>query len=140
MGATPAGPFLFLIGLISESPNPEPRVPSPYLQRERELDGDQHRHRLAEALARHEAPLLGGRNGFLIEAEARIQRTDDLALRHRALGGHDAVEHRGPLDLGPHRIGRVFRLHFPEQPRVFDAGARPVRTAAEAAAPPRAQA
>ena len=86
-------------------------------QRERQFDGDQHRHRLAQPLAGREPPLPRGLDGLLIEAEARVERAHDLALAHRAVGCDHAVEHRGPLDLRAHRVGGVLRLHFAQQPR-----------------------
>ena len=101
---------------------------------ERELDGDEHRHRFAEARAGTEAPLLGGLDGFLVETERAVEPADHLDAADGAIGHHHAFEPHGALHLRTHRIGGVGRLHLAHELRDGDAVARTEGAAAGAAA------
>ena len=77
----------------------------------------ENRNRLAEARAGREAPLLGRLDRFLIEAEDRVERPDDLNVADRAVRPHDALEQDRALDLRAHRVRGVLRLHFAQDAR-----------------------
>src|SRR4029453_19456183 len=98
-----------------------PRSRTPELRRganprsakgECELDFDEHRHRLTKAGAGAEPPAANRLHGFLIEAEGRIERADDLNLADAAVGQDDPLHHDDPLDLLAHRVTGVAPLHF----------------------------
>src|SRR6185436_13764243 len=99
-------------------------------ERERQLDGDQDRNRLAESRARRETPLLRGFDGFLIEAEDAVERSQNLHVAHRTVRPDDALEQHRALDLRAHGVGGVLRLHLAQHARDCDAVARTVRAAA----------
>src|SRR6185503_13046041 len=106
----------------------------PLSQRKSQLDRDLHGDRLAEAGAGREAPFSCGGDGLLIEAEGRVERTDDLHIADRAVRPDDALEQDRALDLRAHRVGGVLRPLFVQHARKRDAVAGPVDAAAGAAA------
>ena len=99
----------------------------------------QDRHRLTHARAGREAPLSRRVDRFLIQAERRVERSDDLNVADAAVGFHDALEQHRALHLRAHRVGGVLRLHFAKHARQRDAVARTVHAAAGPAAASLAQ-
>src|SRR5262245_3542441 len=83
--------------------------------------------------ARRKLPLAGSLDGFLIEAERGIERTNDFDVAHRTVGADHAFEQHSSLNLRPPGWGCVKRLHFLEQAGCFDSVARTEESAARAA-------
>ena len=65
-------------------------------KRERQLDGNENRHRLAEACTRRETPLLGRLDGFLIETEGGIKRANHLHVTDGPVRADDAFKQQTP--------------------------------------------
>ena len=74
-----------------------------------------------------------GHDRLLVESEVPIERPDDGHVADRAIRQDDGLEQDGTLDLGAHRLGRVFWLALPDDLRYFDAVTRSVHAAAGAA-------
>src|SRR5262245_9239656 len=102
-------------------------------ERERQFDRHEHSDGLSEARAGTEPPLLGGLDRFLVETEGGVERAHDLDAANAAIRQDDTFEEHRALDLGPHRVGGVLRLHFLRGLRQLHTVARPVRAAAGAA-------
>src|SRR5580765_1882785 len=111
-----------------------------FTQREAQFDADEDGHWLAQSRARNESPLSGGLDRFLIEPECRIERLENLHIRHVAVGVDDALDQDGALDLRTHRVRGVIRFHLAQQPRHGDAVTGPIRAAARSTAAPRSEA
>ena len=80
-----------------------------------ELDRDEHGHWFAEACTRSEPPLLRSLDGFLVEAECRIERPYDLDLANGAIRQDDTLEQDGALNLCPHRVSGVLRFYLSQR-------------------------
>jgi len=105
-------------------------------KRKCQFDRDEHGDWFSEPRAGHEAPLLGGFDGFLIQSERRVQRANNLNLAHGSVRKDDTLEQDRSLDLCPHRIGRVLRLHFAKRLGQEHAIARAIRTSSGPATKP----
>src|SRR5262249_48359231 len=103
---------------------------------EGELDGDLHRDWRAHAGARLESPLLRGCDRLLIQTERRVERANDLNIRNRSIGPHDALQQNSALNLCAHGVAGVLRLHLANDPRQRDAVPWLIDAAACAAAKP----
>src|SRR5207253_6424341 len=60
-------------------------------QRKGQFDRDEHRHRLAHPHPGPEAPLARGFDGFLIEDEVRVERSQHQNVSDAAVGPQDAL-------------------------------------------------
>ena len=103
-------------------------------QIERELDGDARGNGLPQAPAGIEAPSPNGVDGFLIQAESRVERLDHVDASDRAVGEDENVEFDHAFDLGTHGVRRVVGLDLADQPRPGHAVAGPPSLAAGAGA------
>src|SRR3954462_11208106 len=90
-------------------------------QGERDFDEDQDGHRLAEAHAGFEAPLLKRFDRFLVEAKLLIEGVNDADLADGAVGHHDRFEFDETLNARAHGLARVVRFGFVNQHRRGDA-------------------
>src|SRR5258708_1043349 len=98
----------------------------PLLQCERQLDRYSDGNRLSVFRARLELPLLGGFDGFFVEAVGRVERADDLDVADVAVFLNDRLDDNGAFDMRVLGFLRVLGLHFPYQLRQRHTVARSV--------------
>ena len=107
-------------------------------QLERDSDFDDHVDRDAVPAGRREAPLAHRFDRALIQSA--VEAALDAHVADRAIAPDDDLEHDVSLDPLPSRLVGVERLDLALKTGRIDAGARPIRTAAFAAAAARADA
>src|SRR5687767_6637699 len=83
-------PALYMVRLKADTTGRKPDKARPICsdlaEGEGEFDGNEDRHRFAEACARHEAPLACGFDRFLIQTERRVERSHHFNPPHGAIG------------------------------------------------------
>ena len=99
-----------------------------------DLERHQHSYGLAEARPGNEAELPGGFDRFLVETEDRIERPHHLHVADAPVRQHDPLKPHNALHLRAHGFRGVIGTNTAQQARRLDAIARPVDTAAGAAA------
>src|SRR4051812_40012790 len=83
------------------------------------VDLNENRDRSAIEDARLKEPELRGLDCFLVEPW--IERLDHARAGDGAVGGDDDLERHSALDLLAQRLGRVLRLHVPDDDRLYQA-------------------